>query len=573
MRRERGTSSEPSWGDVRPHLDLALSALPARQREAAVLHYFYGMSPTDIGRQLGCPQTTVSRRLSSALEKLRRKLTAAGLGLSTATLASFLAEKTAVQPPAGLAESISAACLGGAGASAAAAAAADGAVKAIKLAQLKLVSLLVGTAVLVGAGGLVTVGAASRGGGSALKDDPAIIAQLEALRPGHGLRLPAAKVTGLEGLRLSDRLSKIFQAGPGRRNKCNRMAYAPERRSALYCGGGGSALFVTNDAWEFHLGANTWRLVSPPDGGDHREIDLARKRIELGRNVERNRKIIADWHANELEFAGGHLRTRRNHGPVRPSHTWDGLSCDPASGRLYWVLTAGHQPPVKSFFRRTGGKWAEVREGTTLWSLSPEDGRWKREFGGEPRPRTLGMGGALVYDAKRHRLVWYVAARNVLPYDFAMWAYDLDGRTWKELAPNGGADLQKLEKRNLVPGEEIQAAYCPHRDLIVSVGRTKTWRYDCAANEWKPGASSAENAARAADTVFVYDSAARAFLLAQPTKGSLRAYDPGSDRWSPVPIAGSALPGKICAGYYDPRLNVLALYDGSTRVWVYRHKK
>jgi RNA polymerase sigma factor (sigma-70 family) len=574
MRREKAASSESSWSDVRPHLDLALAALPARQREAAVLHYFYGLSQNEIARQTNSPQTTVSRRLSAALDKLRRKLSATGLSLSATTLAGFLAEKTIVEAPAGLAASISAACLSGGAASAAAVTVANAVVKAVRFAQLKALGAVLGVAVIVGSG----VGAVSHfvppnsSPSSALADDPSIIASLEALQAGHALRLPPARVLGVDKLKLSAALRKRLENGPGYRYKCNRMLYAPERRSGLYCGA--ATMFITNDAWEFSLGANAWRPVSAPDGGDHREIGLAGARIRMGRDVARNRKLITDWHINDLEFANGYLRTRRNGGPVVPSHTWDGVSYDPIGGRLYWIMTAGHHPPTGEHLKQTGRKQdAAARKGTTMWSLDSRSGNWRPEFGNAPRPRTHGMGGTLVYDSRRHRLVWYVAARNVRPHDYQMWAYDLGIRTWKDLKPNAGAELQELEKAGSVPPAALQAAYSPKLDRIVAVNGTRTWVYDCAANSWQPAASHAPNHARDQDTVFAREAGSDTFLLADPEGKRLAAYDASSDRWQEITIRGDALPAKKCTGYFDPRLRVLVLYDGSTRAWVYRHTK
>ncbi|MHC4917377.1 MAG: sigma-70 family RNA polymerase sigma factor, partial [Planctomycetota bacterium] len=571
MSRQEAAGVDARWNDVRPHLDLALAALPARQREAAVLHYLYGKSQAEIARETGCPPSTVGRRLSSALEKMRRRLSASGVSLSAAALTGFMAEAAAASAPAGLAESITSACLSASAASAASLAVADGVVKAAKLAQIKLASLLLGAAVVAG-GGAAAIRAAARAPRSgALKDDPAILASVRALKPGESLRLPPCRVIGPDTSKLSPRVRTILSRGPGKRSRSNRMVYAPDRRGALYCSGGGDR-FCTNDVWEYHLGANTWRAVSPPDGGDHRELSLAADRIRQGRKPEAQREFLRDWYRENAEFADGVLRTRRTGGPVRPTLVWDGLAYDPAGRELYWVLTGGHYSPIKQFKEYSGiGRLPATREGTTVWSFATGTGRWRRRFGEEPRPRTHGMGGTLVYDSRRRRLVWYVAAQNILPYEYAMWAYDLASRSWADLAPNGGADLRGLREAGTVPPEEIQARWSRKHDAIVAVRGERCWVYDCAANEWRPGAANPGASARSADTVFALDSAAEEFLLVRPGRPEVRVYDPGADRWRTVPAGTPPPPDGSSAGFFDPRLGVLVLYDGSDRVWVYRH--
>jgi RNA polymerase sigma factor (sigma-70 family) len=571
MPRQETVAADARWSEVRPHLDLALAALPARQREAAVLHYLYGKSQAEIARETGCPPSTVGRRLTSALEKMRRRLSSVGVSLSASALSGLAARAAAADAPAGLAESITSACLSGSAASAASIAVAEAVVKAAKLAQLKLASLLLGAAVVAGGGAIAVRTTIQAPQAPTLRDDPAILAGIRALEPGESLLLPPFRVTGLEGTELSPRMRAILSRGPGKRTKSNRMVYAPERRSALYCGGGGDR-FCTNDVWEYHLGANTWRAVSPPDGGDHRALALAADRIRLGRKPDAQREFLRAWYRENAEFAGGGLRTRRSGGPVRPSHVWDGLAYDPVGGEMYWVLTGSHYSPVGQFRQYGGvGSLPPVREGTTMWSFDAASGRWQHRFGDGPRPRTHGMGGSLVYDSRRRRLIWYVAAKNVLPHDYAMWAYDPASHTWTDLAPNGGADLKELCEASTVPPEEIQAGYSPDADVIVAVHGDRCWVYDCASNEWRPGASDPGASARPEQTVFLFDSSANEFLLVRPGENALRAYDPRADRWRTVPVGAPPPPSESCAGYFDPRLGVMVLYDGSDRVWVCRH--
>jgi RNA polymerase sigma factor (sigma-70 family) len=59
---------------VRLDLDAALLALPARYRDPVVLCHLAGLSRTEAAAQLGCPEGTLSARLSRGLTKLRARL-------------------------------------------------------------------------------------------------------------------------------------------------------------------------------------------------------------------------------------------------------------------------------------------------------------------------------------------------------------------------------------------------------------------------------------------------------------------------------------------------------------------
>ena len=63
--------------DLRLDLDAALMALPARYRTPVVLCYLRGWSRRDAALRLGCPEGTLSARLSRALVKLRKRLAGA----------------------------------------------------------------------------------------------------------------------------------------------------------------------------------------------------------------------------------------------------------------------------------------------------------------------------------------------------------------------------------------------------------------------------------------------------------------------------------------------------------------
>jgi RNA polymerase sigma factor (sigma-70 family) len=60
--------------EVNVDLDAALATLNEQERSAIILCHLEGMSRSEAAKALGCPEGTLSARLSRALEKLRRKL-------------------------------------------------------------------------------------------------------------------------------------------------------------------------------------------------------------------------------------------------------------------------------------------------------------------------------------------------------------------------------------------------------------------------------------------------------------------------------------------------------------------
>lgn len=115
MSEAAGTvASEASFSDLRPILDGALAAIPAKQRDAIVMRFLQGRTNEEIARETGAGASTVSSRLSLGLEKLRGRLARRGVAVSAAALAAFLAQESASAAPPALLASIRAACAPGA---------------------------------------------------------------------------------------------------------------------------------------------------------------------------------------------------------------------------------------------------------------------------------------------------------------------------------------------------------------------------------------------------------------------------------------------------------------------------
>ena len=429
-------------------------------------------------------------------------------------------------------------------------------------------------------------------------DDPAVVKMLEGLGEHQSLRLPAFKVTGV-GI---DKDPYFAKRGPSGRDYGNKMAYAPDRGTAMYAGANHGAPSRLNDCWEFHLGSNTWIRLAVGDGGDHGRVYRARRAIgaaerleKAGKPVDEKTKKAADdatafmrkWYTDHVVLKDGYLQTKVNGGPVSPWHTWDGLAYDRTAKRLFWAVLdpdKAMQGKVRAYARWTDQDAAELlkqlKPGSSLYGFDPTEGRWFRQIGPGPHPYLRGMGGSLVYVPEWKKTVWYCAAQNVSPNDFAMWAYDSTTNRWEDLKPNGGTPIRTLvHGRKIAPGGEVQMAYSPKHRKIVAVQGKGTFVYDIDKNAWSAAGTEEGHHAHDAVTIFYYDAANDLFLFLNSPKGhwgnprELRAFNLATKKWDTLPINGPDInkrPYHRMTGYYDPRFNVFVVYDSGAKVWVYR---
>ncbi|HWE96857.1 MAG TPA: sigma-70 family RNA polymerase sigma factor [Tepidisphaeraceae bacterium] len=86
--REEGPAGDdgPRWADVSPHVDEALSALPEDERELLVRHFLRGEAQADLAAEGGTSAATLSRRMKSAVDLLRRELRRRGVDVAPALL-------------------------------------------------------------------------------------------------------------------------------------------------------------------------------------------------------------------------------------------------------------------------------------------------------------------------------------------------------------------------------------------------------------------------------------------------------------------------------------------------------
>ncbi len=147
-----------SWEEVAPFLDDALLQLGSGERYAVVQRFFGNKSHAEVGEGLGVSEEAARKRVSYALEKLRRIFSKKGVILSAAILGTLLGEKAVMAAPAGLAAASSSLAFGGATAGSTGLIA-EGVVKMMMWAKIKLIGACVAAAVVGGIGTPVAINA------------------------------------------------------------------------------------------------------------------------------------------------------------------------------------------------------------------------------------------------------------------------------------------------------------------------------------------------------------------------------------------------------------------------------
>jgi RNA polymerase sigma factor (sigma-70 family) len=106
-RREIAYSTEcdheaSSWAELSPSVDQALAEMPSEPRMLLVEHFLMGKKQAQLAAEMGQSPSTISRRMQSALDELRRHLRLKGVYALPAVLAGLLCHVTARQAPASL---------------------------------------------------------------------------------------------------------------------------------------------------------------------------------------------------------------------------------------------------------------------------------------------------------------------------------------------------------------------------------------------------------------------------------------------------------------------------------------
>jgi len=140
------------WRELSPQLDEAMAGLGTAERDALVLRYFQNKSMAEVAKFLGLEENTAQKRVSRALEKLRKFFTKRGVDSTAAGIAENISAHSVQAVPVALTKSVTAVALAkGAMASTSTLTLIKGALKIMAWTKAK-------TAVVVGAGILFAAG-------------------------------------------------------------------------------------------------------------------------------------------------------------------------------------------------------------------------------------------------------------------------------------------------------------------------------------------------------------------------------------------------------------------------------
>jgi uncharacterized protein (TIGR03435 family) len=103
--------TDDNWRRIAPMLDAAVGALAEKDRRAILLRFYEGRNLQEIGAVLGASEDAAEKRVSRALEKLRKIFLKRGVDSTTAAIAGTMSVNFIQAAPEGLGATISAVAL------------------------------------------------------------------------------------------------------------------------------------------------------------------------------------------------------------------------------------------------------------------------------------------------------------------------------------------------------------------------------------------------------------------------------------------------------------------------------
>jgi uncharacterized protein (TIGR03435 family) len=165
-------SLDEAWAQLSPLLDEALAQLGETDRQAVLLRFFENKSLAEVGNKLGTGEDTARKRISRALEKLRRFFAKHRVFYTTAIIAGSISANSIQAAPTGVAATIPAMALKGSAISVSTLTLVKEALKLMTIAKLKTAALIAAAALFAtGTTLIVTKGIAQSGGDAAVLDD------------------------------------------------------------------------------------------------------------------------------------------------------------------------------------------------------------------------------------------------------------------------------------------------------------------------------------------------------------------------------------------------------------------
>lgn len=107
----RPSAPDLLWDQMSPLLDEALAQLGEKDRQAVLLRFFENKNFAEVGSRLGTGEDTARKRVSRALEKLRKYFSKRGVVSTTAIIAGAVSANSVQAAPSALTTSISAAAM------------------------------------------------------------------------------------------------------------------------------------------------------------------------------------------------------------------------------------------------------------------------------------------------------------------------------------------------------------------------------------------------------------------------------------------------------------------------------
>lgn len=93
---------DPHWEEIAEHLDTVLGDLNQEDRDALLLRYFQRKTAQEVGRALGLSEEAAQKRISRAMERLRRLLARRGVTVEAGGLIALLSTYAVQGAPLGL---------------------------------------------------------------------------------------------------------------------------------------------------------------------------------------------------------------------------------------------------------------------------------------------------------------------------------------------------------------------------------------------------------------------------------------------------------------------------------------
>ena len=371
-----------------------------------------------------------------------------------------------------------------------------------------------------------------------LATDTNLLARIAALPLNIWMKLPPPQVIGDLAWVDVQGWKSMRQFGPYGRDYSGKAAWMPDRKRAIFAGGGHNVRPL-NDVWEYDLAANTWICLYGAD---------------MPAQGQR-----AEWMRENLVLTNGVLQTKRG-GPPRLSHTFDGWNYD-VDRRIAFMpesLRGAVFVDAKVVAQGLGLTEAEL---ALQWKPAP----FFLTF--DPYARKWGYVTDNVPMCARDPSARYIA--HLKPWwvnsSGAIGLYDPETRASKKLSlKNGGG------------GFGSSTAYDPETRSVVVItppdkeGVARTWLYSVDTDTWKLVQPKAPAGGCSASGYFDYDSRTKTFVLfAARSKPNFWIYDARANEWMPVETAGEYPVAGATVGYYDPERDVLVHYN-SRDVYVCR---